>query len=295
MKARDIKASSGLLAWSQSQSHVTCFSSLQCHTSSLSVLISQHLALSPAPALSSSLASLLSGMTQQTNNVDILRLELLQRGFSITHPLIQGKIKIHPELQGELYFHNDSPTSLLLVDEDFQRFLPEMKRMKDYHDWQTGGSRLQKFTGSGFPLFHSHIQSWGLIKCQVLNLSQLKSHEDPEENNNSISSSLSDCHLDPSLDAMMTRADDIIDLEDTSWRLESCLASFDYHHHNQEREPSLQTDDATCICDIGDALSITKCRKKAMTSEVDIKHRKKRDISRRVLLLTQNIRAMFNF
>ena len=230
----------------------------------------------------------------QTNNVDILRLELLQRGFSITHPLIQGKIKIHPELQGELYFHNDSPTSLLLSDEDFQRFLPEMKRMKDFHDWETSGSRLQKSSGSGFPLFHSHIQSWGLIRCQVLNLSQLKSHEDPQPQEDD-TSSLSDCHLDPSLDAMMTRVDDIIDLEDTSWRLESCLASFDYHHHNQERETSLKTDDATCICDIGDALSITKCRKKAITSEVYIQHRKKWDISRRVLLLKQNIRAMFTF
>ena len=231
----------------------------------------------------------------QTNNVDILRLELLQRGFSITHPLIQGKIKIHPELQGELYFHNDSPTSLLLGDEDFQRFLPEMKRMKAFHDLETGGVRLQK--SSGFPLFHSHIQSWGLIRCQVLNLSQLRSDEAPEHQScdNSLCSSLSDCHLDPSLDAMMTRADDIRDMEDTSWRLESCLASFDYHHHNQEGEPSLPEDDATCICDIGDALSITKCRKKAVTSETDTRHSKKIEISKRIMILTQNIRAMFNF
>ena len=233
----------------------------------------------------------------QTNNVDILRLELLQRGFSITHPLIQGKIKIHPELQGELYFPNDSPTSLLLGDEDFQRFLPEMKRMKAFHDLETGGVRLQK--SSGFPLFHSHIQSWGLIRCQVLNLSQLRSDEGPEpkRGDGSLCSSLSDCHLDPSLDAMMTRADDIRDMEDTSWRLESCLASFDYHHHNLKGEPGLPDpeDDSICICDIGDALSITKCRKKAVTSETDTRHSKKIEISKRIMILTQNIRAMFNF
>lgn len=231
----------------------------------------------------------------QTNNVDILRLELLQRGFSITHPLIQGKIKIHPELQGELYFHNDSPTSLLLGNEDFQRFLPEMKRMKEFHDSENGGTRLNK--SSGFPLFHSHIQSWGLIRCQVLNLSQLKSHEDPQpqRDHSSLCSSLSECHLDPSLDAMVSRTDDIIEIEDTSWRLESCLASFDYHHHNQERESSLYKDDVTCICDIGDSLSFTKCKKKIVTNEAENRHKKKSYISKRVLLLTQNIRAMLNF
>ena len=230
----------------------------------------------------------------QTNNVDILRLELLQRGFSITHPLIQGKIKIHPELQGELYFHNDSPTSLLLGDEDFQRFLPEMKKMKEFHDFENGETRLHKT--SGFPLFHSHIQSWGLIRCQVLNLSQLKSHDDPQpqRDENSLFSSLSDCHLDPSLDVMMSATDNI-DIKDTSWRLESCLASFDYHHHNQERESSLHKDDETCICDIGDSLSFTRCRKKIVTNEAENRHKKISDISKRVLLLSQNIRAKFNF
>ena len=39
---------------------------------------------------------------QSSTNVDILRLELIQRGVSVSHPLIQGKIKIHPELQADL-------------------------------------------------------------------------------------------------------------------------------------------------------------------------------------------------
>ena len=67
-----------------------------------------------------------------------------------------------------------------------------MKRMKEFHDSENGGTRFHK--SSGFPLFHSHIQSWGLIRCQVLNLSQLKSHEDPEpgrDDNSSLTSSLS--------------------------------------------------------------------------------------------------------
>ena len=37
-----------------------------------------------------------------STNVDTLRLELIQRGVSVSHPLIQGKIKIHPELQADI-------------------------------------------------------------------------------------------------------------------------------------------------------------------------------------------------
>ena len=37
-----------------------------------------------------------------STNVDNLRLELIQRGVSVSHPLIQGKIKIHPELQADM-------------------------------------------------------------------------------------------------------------------------------------------------------------------------------------------------
>ena len=37
-----------------------------------------------------------------STNVDTLRLELIQRGVSVSHPLIQGKIKIHPELQADM-------------------------------------------------------------------------------------------------------------------------------------------------------------------------------------------------
>ena len=139
----------------------------------------------------------------------------------------------------------------------------------------------------------------------MLNLSQLKSHEEQ----NSLSSSVSDHHLDISLDPMMTHADDMLD-QDESWRLESCLASFDYHHHqdnpdhHQERERSVSLSSAaSCICDIGETQSIEKCRKKVVKSgALDVNHhdatlnvslsRRRGIISRRMLVITQNIRAM---
>ena len=152
----------------------------------------------------------------------------------------------------------------------------------------------------------------------MLNLSQLKSHEEQ----NSLSSSVSDHHLDISLDPMMTHADDMLD-QDESWRLESCLASFDYHHHqdnhdhhedhdhhhdhpdhHQERERSVSLSSAaSCICDIGETQSIEKCRKKVVKSgALDVNHhdatlnvslsRRRGIITRRMLLITQNIRAM---
>ena len=52
----------------------------------------------------------------------------LNRGFPAKHPLISGKIKIHPELQGELFFSNESPTSLHLSQADYQRHLPDLER-----------------------------------------------------------------------------------------------------------------------------------------------------------------------
>ena len=184
------------------------------------------------------------------------------------------------------------------------------------------------------------VKFWRILtpatRCQVLNLSQLKSHEEQ----NSLSSSVSDRHLDLSLAPMLTHADDNDDIldQDESWRLESCLASFDYHHHldnhdhhhdhpdhHQERERSVSLSSAaSCIPDIGEAQSIEKCRKKVVKSGAqDVNHhdatlnvnhhddnhahhdhhshhhdgaldvrRKRGIISRRMLVITQNIRAM---
>ena len=148
---------------------------------------------------------------------------------------------------------------------------------------------------------------------------------------------------------MLTYADDNDDMldQDESWRLESCLASFDYHHHldnhdhhhdhpdhHQERERSVSLcSAASCICDIGEAQSIEKCRKKVKSGALDVNHhdatldvnhhdgaldisdhdyhhhahhdhhshhhdgaldvrRRRGIISRRMLVITQNIRAM---
>lgn len=56
------------------------------------------------------------------------KLEDLNRGFPYKHPLITGRIKIHPELQGELFFANESPTSIHLNSADYHRHLPDMER-----------------------------------------------------------------------------------------------------------------------------------------------------------------------
>ena len=56
------------------------------------------------------------------------KLEDLNRGFPYKHPLISGRIKIHPELQGELFFANESPTSIHLNSTDYHRHLPDMER-----------------------------------------------------------------------------------------------------------------------------------------------------------------------
>ena len=56
------------------------------------------------------------------------RLKNICRGFPPKHPLVSGSIKIHPELQGELFFDNDSPTSLHLNSEDYHRHLQHMDR-----------------------------------------------------------------------------------------------------------------------------------------------------------------------
>ena len=56
------------------------------------------------------------------------RLKNISRGFPPKHPLVSGSIKIHPELQGELFFDNDSPTSLHLNSEDYHRHLQHMDR-----------------------------------------------------------------------------------------------------------------------------------------------------------------------
>ena len=76
------------IIWSAlSQSQCPPYLSLtQCHTSSL--VHSDH---QSASGIVSSII-IISGMTRTT--VDILRLELLHRGFSITHPLIQAWVHI---------------------------------------------------------------------------------------------------------------------------------------------------------------------------------------------------------
>ena len=82
METRDIQASSGLPCHNVPSS----LSLSQCHTSSL--VHSDH---QSASGIVSSII-IISGMTRTT--VDILRLELLHRGFSITHPLIQAWVHI---------------------------------------------------------------------------------------------------------------------------------------------------------------------------------------------------------
>ena len=57
-------------------------------------------------------------------------------------------------MQGELYFPHDSPTSLLLDQEDLQRFLPELLRLRGCLE-------------PAPRLFHSHLQGWGPVTCQV--------------------------------------------------------------------------------------------------------------------------------
>ena len=69
-------------------------------------------------------------LTFEWNHSTKLKFKLkdLNRGFPSKHPLISGKIKIHPELQGELFFANSSPTSLHLSPADYDRHLPDLER-----------------------------------------------------------------------------------------------------------------------------------------------------------------------
>ena len=93
---------------------------------------------------------------------------------------VQGKIKIHPELQGQLYFSNDSPTSLMLNQDDFNKFLPQMTKMREYY-------KKRSKPKISFPLFHSHIyipDNNGTnprqipIKCQVLSVDKVHQPRD---------------------------------------------------------------------------------------------------------------------
>ena len=72
----------------------------------------------------------------------------------MSHPLISGRIPIHPELQGELYFPNPSKTSLTLGHDDFLRFLPEMNRNGMHESFPQGSVNInqprQQFLASNF-------------------------------------------------------------------------------------------------------------------------------------------------
>ena len=199
-----------------------------------------------------------------TSDIDKLRLELLQHGFSINHPLVQGKIKIHPELQGELFFDNDSPTSLLLNEEDFQQFLPKVICMKKFYKKEKS-SLLQELDSNHFPMFHSHMTQETSsshdrmllpITCQVLSVAQLKPSQDIHLLYTNSIPSLSRSHG--------------LEMQDDSMRLESCLASFDYHqatspcsYYDQSSISSVPAYEATsnCTCDIGNWKSIDNCKK----------------------------------
>jgi hypothetical protein len=82
------------------------------------------------------------------------RQHMLSRGFSMSHPLISGRIPIHPELQGELYFPNSSHTSLTLGQEDFLRFLPEMNRNGMKESFPIGNFNIDSPRQQGFSSSH---------------------------------------------------------------------------------------------------------------------------------------------
>ena len=209
---------------------------------------------------------IISIVSRMTSDIDKLRLELLQHGFSINHPLVQGKIKIHPELQGELFFDNDSPTSLLLNEEDFQQFLPKVICMKKFYK-KKKSSLLQELDSNHFPMFHSHMTQETSsshdrmllpITCQVLSVAQLRPPQDIQLLYTNSIPSLPRSHG--------------LEMQDDSMRLESCLASFDYHqatspcsflYHDQSSISSVPVYEATsnCTCDIGNWKSIDNCKK----------------------------------
>ena len=225
---------------------------------------------------------IISIVSRMTSDIDKLRLELLQHGFSINHPLVQGKIKIHPELQGELFFDNDSPTSLLLNEEDFQQFLPKVICMKKFYKKKS--SLLQELDSNYFPMFHSHMTQETSsshdrmllpITCQVLSVAQLRPPQDIQLLYTNSIPSLPRSHG--------------LEMQDDSMRLESCLASFDYHqaaspcsflYYDQSSISSVPVYEATsnCTCDIGNWKSIDNCKKLEIKSDQKIMMRNKFDL-----------------
>jgi hypothetical protein len=92
-------------------------------------------------------------------SLNVSRQKMLSRGFSMSHPLISGRIPIHPELQGELYFPNSSHTSLTLGQEDFLRFLPEMNRNGMKESFPIGNFNIDSPRQQGFSSSHQ-------LKCR---------------------------------------------------------------------------------------------------------------------------------
>ena len=102
---------------------------------------------------------------QHQMNIEAQREHLLNRGFPITHPLIQGEIPLHPELVGQLHFDLPSRTTLPLGPDDYRRFMPEMTRFgfnqpaaasRDHKVARQTSRRENSFVGSSKKKGESH-------------------------------------------------------------------------------------------------------------------------------------------